>query len=88
MAKQLLWVIHLTLILTEQMLWTLLDHQYNDKHQHETSHHKAFDLCRSNECKVQRLPFLTFDAISSAVLDLQYACHIASQSSLLTEYWH
>jgi len=36
-------------------------------------HHNAFDLCRSNECKVQRLPFLTFDAISSTALDLQHA---------------
>jgi len=37
------------------------------------THHKAFDLCRSNEWRVQRLPFLTLEAISSAVLDLKHA---------------
>jgi len=41
--------------------------------QTSATHHSAFDLCRSNECRVQRLPFLTFEAISSAVLDLKHA---------------
>ena len=44
--------------------------------QSTVTHHNAFDLCRSNECRVQRLPFLTFDAISSAALDLQQACQL------------